>query len=370
MINTFLSGIRQQVILDAAANDFPATPYLRLDRHIAASLLQKSIRRGHTNWALIAAQRLFDVQPSRFWRRLVITLFEDVGLLDRQLVLDVLGSAPRRNFAPVSWTVAAYLVRRLCETPKTQVANNLLHLGRYDINEAEVMVDFDLLSVEEACFWITDTSHSLVQRAKAVWQFSGVACAGHVVKHPLADPERVIAVLTELSSGLSSEVIAREGVRLTGHVLPLVCVLEADTSARPDKIEVAPDPMPPEEIMAGLPSWVLDQYTRAGKATLRRARYECPSIAADLEGRTISAEQRYRTLADAHFEFESANLSLRAQIPAHISLWRRVQALGPHRHPETANVLYEALRADWGRFQEIRMDQTKRLAVAIDWFTD
>tara|TARA_R110002096_G_scaffold51665_19_gene135075 strand:+ start:296 stop:1375 length:1080 start_codon:yes stop_codon:yes gene_type:complete len=354
MITAFLTGIRQQVVTDAIAAPLPQTPYLRIDPHTAASLLQKSIRRGRTDWALKVAQRLFDVQPARLWRRLAVILFEDVGLLDRQLALDVLAAAPRRGASPVSWTVVAYLIGRLCEVSKTQVANNLLHLGLYDVDEAEPMVDFDTWSFDEASDWITDEHHTLVQRAKAVWQLGGVACSGSVIRHPDADRERVTAILARLTSAPTLEIIAREGLRLTGHVLPLVSILEAAVSEAPRQIDCASDPMPPEALTAGIPSWVFDQYTWAGKVALRRARSECPAIAADLESRASTADQRFRALADAHFEFESANLACRAQFPPHTGLWRRVQALGPHRTPESAHALYDALSADWEAFQKLR----------------
>ncbi|MAC89612.1 MULTISPECIES: hypothetical protein [Maricaulis] len=354
MINEFLAGVRQQVVADAMTAEFPETPYLRSTLHIAASLLQKSIRRGRQDLALQAAQRLFDAQPARFWRRLCITLFEDVGLLDRQLALDVLACAPRRGASKVSWTVVAYLVGRLCEATKTQVANNLLHLGLYDLHEAGPLEEFDLLSVDAAASWVTDGEASLVQQAKAVWQLSGISCAGLVLRHPQADRERALFLVSELAASPVLEIIARAGLRTTGHVLPLVSVLEASISSQRKGFDVVPDPMPEEEIIAGLPSWTFDQYTWPGKAALRRARTECPAIAADLSGRAGNADQRFRALADAHFEFESANLSLRAQIPAHIALWRRVQALGPHRHPETAQALYGALREDWEAFQTLR----------------
>jgi len=354
MINAFLSGVRQQVVTAAMASPLPDTPYLRIDTHIAASLMQKAIRRSETDWALKAGQRLIDVQPARFWRRLSIILFEDVGLLDRQLAIDVLSCAPRRGASPVCWSVAAHLVGRLCEVAKTQVANNLLHLGLYDLSEAEPMVDFDLVPFAEAERWLTGERATTVQRAKAVWQLGGIGCSGQVIQHPEADRERVLSVLSGLAADPVLEIIAREGLRLTGHVLPLVSVLEQ--AANPDwrDVPAAADPMPPEEQIGGLPSWTLDQYTWPGKSALRRARTECPAIAADLEGRAATAEQRFRALADAHFEFESANLARRAQIPAHTALWRRVQALGPHRLPENASALYEALRVDWEQFQKIR----------------
>ena len=354
MINAFLSGVRQQVVIAATARPLPEVCYLRIDTHIAASLMQKAIRRSETDWALRAGQRLFDVQPARFWRRVGVTLFEDVGLLNRQLALDVLACAPRRGASPVCWSVAAHLIGRLCEATKTQVANNLLHLGLYDLAEAEPMIDFDLLPFAEAECWITGDTVTTVQRAKAVWQLSGIGCSGQVVQHPEADRERVLSVLSGVAGDPVLEIIAREGLRLTGHVLPLISVLEEAVNQERCDVTAAADPMPPQDLIGGLPSWTFDQYTWPGKSALRRARTECPAIAVDLEGRAATAEQRFRALADAHFEFESANLTRRVKIPAHTALWRRVQSLGPHRLPENAAALYEALRADWGRLQALR----------------
>lgn len=354
MINAFLSGVRQQVVTEAMASPLPDSPYLRIDTHIAASLMQKAIRRSETDWALKAGQRLFDVQPARFWRRVSVTLFEDVGLFDRQLALDVLACAPRRGASPVCWSVAAHLIGRLCEATKTQVANNLLHLGRYDLSEAEPMVDFDLLPFAEAEQWITSEQVTVVQRAKAVWQLSGIGCSGQVVEHPEADRGRVLSVLSDLAGDPVLEIIAREGLRMTGHVLPLISVLEEAGTQEKGDVTATADPMPTEKRIGGLPSWTFDQYTWPGKSALRRARTECPAIAADLQGRAATAEQRFRALADAHFEFESANLARRAQFPAHTALWRRVQSLGPNRLPENALALYEALRADWQGFQALR----------------
>jgi hypothetical protein len=240
-------------LADLFVHSLPYTPYLRIDTHIAASLMQKAIRRSETDWALKAGQRLFDVQPARFWRRVSVTLFEDVGLLDRQLALDVLACAPRRGASPICWSVAAHLIGRLCEATKTQVANNLLHLGRYDLSEAEPMVDFDLLPFANAECWITGDTATTAQRAKAIWQLSGIGCSGQVVQHPEADRERVLSILSGLAGDPVLEIIAREGLRLTGHILPMVSVLEEAVNQEKGDVTATADPMPPEERIGGLP---------------------------------------------------------------------------------------------------------------------
>lgn len=93
MINVFLSGARQHAVTEAMAMPIPEVPNLPIDPHIAASLLQKSIRRGRTDLALKAGRRLFDVQPARLWRRLSVILFEDVGW-SCQIKRHVIGFSP------------------------------------------------------------------------------------------------------------------------------------------------------------------------------------------------------------------------------------------------------------------------------------
>jgi len=52
---------------------------LQVDRWIASSLLQKSIRRGEVGIAERAALTLFVINGRAIWRRLIVIAFEDVG---------------------------------------------------------------------------------------------------------------------------------------------------------------------------------------------------------------------------------------------------------------------------------------------------
>ena len=57
-------------------------PY-RWDPYVAKSQLQKGIRRGDVQNALIAARFLLQVNEKGFWRRLCIIALEDVGVAKR-----------------------------------------------------------------------------------------------------------------------------------------------------------------------------------------------------------------------------------------------------------------------------------------------
>src|SRR5690606_458945 len=57
----------------------------RADKWVAASGLQKSIRRGNTEIAAMCAETLLLLDPSYAWRRLPIIALEDVGFGNRLL---------------------------------------------------------------------------------------------------------------------------------------------------------------------------------------------------------------------------------------------------------------------------------------------
>jgi replication-associated recombination protein RarA len=48
--------------------------------------LQKAIRRGDVAHTQLAVSSLMTSDPARFWRRLVIIAFEDIGLADLSIV--------------------------------------------------------------------------------------------------------------------------------------------------------------------------------------------------------------------------------------------------------------------------------------------
>src|SRR6185503_12124622 len=74
--------------LSAAIQGFQPPPIysINVSPWIAASALQKAIRRGHKQTALRAAARLLQVAPDRLWRRLGCISFEDVGVGDFEVV--------------------------------------------------------------------------------------------------------------------------------------------------------------------------------------------------------------------------------------------------------------------------------------------
>ncbi|WP_040299731.1 hypothetical protein [Agrobacterium albertimagni] len=98
------------------------------DNWLATSTLQKAIRRGEIETALLAAAYLIEKQPARFWRRLVVITLEDVGIADLRLVGEVLLAFGRLSWRAehggeghwlLIWSVASAVLRR-SGTPATR----------------------------------------------------------------------------------------------------------------------------------------------------------------------------------------------------------------------------------------------------------
>jgi len=109
--------------------DVPPFEPLPISPWVAMSLMQKSIRRGHVDWALKGAATLLHISPDRLWRRLGITAVEDIGVADVDTVSLVMagmtGKIWRRGVGG-EWVVASYLIQRMCQSVKCRAADDLV----------------------------------------------------------------------------------------------------------------------------------------------------------------------------------------------------------------------------------------------------
>src|SRR5262249_36358230 len=114
---------------DSIQNDAAvANDALSCNRWIAASALQKAIRRGDTAIALRAAFALHREDRLAAWRRLIAIAFEDVGPAAVDLVVETVAVAMSPGWCARRGeeTVLASIVCRLAETPKDRSADYLM----------------------------------------------------------------------------------------------------------------------------------------------------------------------------------------------------------------------------------------------------
>lgn len=118
-------------VLKPLASDYevPTVEPLPVSSWVAASAMQKAIRRGDVDLALRAAVTLMKSDPTKLWRRLAGIVFEDVsiGSVDTiRLVMAATTSKSLREEFGGEWAVASRLVEQMAISPKCRSTDDLL----------------------------------------------------------------------------------------------------------------------------------------------------------------------------------------------------------------------------------------------------
>lgn len=118
-----------EVLVDRQEGTFAEPQPLEISSWLAMSLLQKSIRRRETGFALRAAATLLRDAPDRLWKRLAVAVFEDIGLGSLDVIAPVMiatsSKSIRQKFGG-DWIVASALIERMAAARKCRAADDLL----------------------------------------------------------------------------------------------------------------------------------------------------------------------------------------------------------------------------------------------------
>lgn len=273
--DTILNDIRRKLAEEMLARRDETASFepANFDPHLAASVLQKAIRRGEAGIALRAAARLMDSDPVRLWRRLLVIAFEDVGIGDLESVGRVVAASGQKRWRSAhggEWAVVTKLVLNLCRAPKDRTADDLLHLAENDPRLRDHRRSWSTVPIDKLTDFIRNPTMGLPEKALAVWFGIGTEhCRSSQLRERRGFPERVFATFQEM--GVPNQVLA---VAYTAHrkmswplaaFLPVVWY-QSRRAAR----HAEPDAMPLQEMIGDAPSYALDAYTRPGKAAIRK----------------------------------------------------------------------------------------------------
>jgi len=271
----------------------PISPWM------AASLLQKAIRRGDVPRTQLAVSSLIATDPARFWRRLGIIAFEDIGLANLPLVGQVTialrGKTYRRTFGG-DVRVAMGLASDLARSPKNRAADDLLCILTEHPFTRRLAKKFNGMSERQMLNVVTGCPDAIISSYTA--QRIAIDC-----NHPLsATATRLLEACGVCPSAVW---LGKEGSARTQTMLPLlVGLLTQHNQLR----QPNPDDLFPEEVeIAGLPSWALDMFTREGKAAIRRLMAGNTDVARHAR-ETFPCAGRTRLLGEAVFRVESGLL--------------------------------------------------------------
>lgn len=255
---------------------------LKVDRWISASVLQKAIRRGHTEYALSAASALWHHDRQKLYTRLVVIACEDVGAGNPALVADVLtavsSSVWRRRVGCLR--VALFITHQLCESIKSRIADDLYLQAERAPEYAALRARLAAADDETLASMVADEDAGLVERGLALWLQAGTRKFPSDVMSPR---HGVVTDAIESVRALSAPVaLVESSIAVVGrlsHPLSLFMPLiwqevqkhRAELSVQHNVI------LAPIEI-EGVPLYSCDMFTRVGGASFRRLQKAVPAL--------------------------------------------------------------------------------------------
>ena len=246
-------------------------PKWPLDPWLAASLLQKSIRRGLPEVAAYAATAYHRMRGKQAWRRLIIIAFEDIGIGAPELVAAVTrdcAQALRRTPEAGDAAALAGLARRMAAASKDRSADYLISAIKHHPDWERHRVAVARLAIHDRIRLAIDPAAGLAVRATATWYASGVngggppmICQGNL--GGLLTAFREAGAPTDISTAVLHAVDrTKEPITL---FLPLLFeIVDRSSVGQPIRSPQVDDPSGSD----GLPHWVLDKHTAIGKRAI------------------------------------------------------------------------------------------------------
>jgi hypothetical protein len=263
-IETLIENLGRQVLTHPSPENFQDFQW---DSYIAKSLLQKAIRRGETGSALSAATFLISANERTFWQRLVVIACEDIGIANLDLVSTVCivaGSKKLRDQFGGSLFVANVLVPELCASGKDRSTDDLFEVITRSKSLSVTKAELVELDRPELFKRVTSSSAKIEEQFLAAIIWTHGQDIPEAFGHRFKNWQAAIAGEGSISKCNAASVAAELGLLRSNVILAaMLPFLTARKMKGPDL--VASDDFPPENDLSGLPSWVLNGHTRAGK---------------------------------------------------------------------------------------------------------
>ena len=296
--------------------DPPAITPLVISPWIAMSLMQKAIRRGDEGFALGATASLLHTAPDKLWRRLTVTVFEDIGIADIDIIGLTVAAAARKAWRKQlggEWVVASYLVTRMCHSIKCRAADDLSYCAEEHPNLEQHRLNLTFRPLPELLKRII-CANDVGEQALALWYAVGThRFNSDKLRERRGEPNMVFDYLSDQGVPDTLVEICRAGFRKTGEILcpMLIPIWQRSQDCR---TTTRPDDLPADELIQGIPCWTFDTHTREGKHALARFMKTDCETARWIRG-NVSGYRRTRFLADLLFRVEGGLVDRRLRWP-------------------------------------------------------
>ena len=281
---------------------------INLDPWATSSLLHKAIRRGEVELAQWAAAAFCRYRGQGIWRRLLNIAFEDIGVADPDLVLEVARIATDKQLRAVlgaDLNLIADLTRKMAVAPKDRSTDYLIcSTIKLPCGQAEQR-ELAKKPVDELVDVAADNAQPLMRRAAA----SLLACTREDKVVCGQSLERLfVALEAEEPSPLCDAVRLAASKGFGAYVLMAPLVWSAYRQGSPGRpVNRA---APTTEWLGGAPLYAFDKHTAAGKKAISRFAEQCDEVRTILAQHVASAA-RSRVAWMAAFYADAVPISLR-----------------------------------------------------------
>jgi hypothetical protein len=264
--------------LPRRADQLPAAA--PVDPWVAASGLQKGIRRGDAAVALACAATLLHARPDRLWRRLVVIAIEDVGIADLELarqIVAISGQKAWRRQQGGDERIAGHLIERLCRSAKERSCDDLIAIADLDPHFRMERCELAFAGADQLSRLVADGCRPLGLRALAAWYLAGTEqTPGRQVVPRRGRQEELFSLYRALGApddllGLCEAALGKSRTALP-IMLPLVW-LERQEEPWVVDCRLAETPS-----VLGVPAYAFDGFSRIGRSALSRFLTTCSPI--------------------------------------------------------------------------------------------
>ena len=270
---TQLDDLRAQMAeaLSGPGSDYK-TPRLATDKWVMASDLQKAIRRGHLDLARSMAVNLLEVDRQMLWRRLQVTAFEDIGMVDLLVAAQVVAATDGnwRRHVGGDRKVILYLVERMCRAPKDRSTDLLMVLVDCSLDyepDRQRLAGADLSALIDI---VTDATASLPMRGIAAWYAAGAPRFPPTrLAHRKGDLGALFTGYQRLQVPGAFLEVSRVAARRLREPLPVYAPLVWSVFRKSKERSIEPFGLAPKPIVHSVPVYALDEHTRLGRKALR-----------------------------------------------------------------------------------------------------
>lgn len=279
-----MDGVLEGIRAVLQGEDYSDVKPLPIDRWLAASCLQKAIRRNDVATALRAGLTLWTHDRRSFWRRISIIALEDSGAASPDAIIKTLTA-----FNNGAWRakhddlkIGLYLTKLLCTSTKLRLADEFYSIASVGREYGELRVALAKVPDNALADYALLQLNPLPERCLALWLLAGTKRYPHDnLPMRVGSLEAAFEVVQNLDAPDDLKKCCLGAAFKSQWPLALFTpLLYQEVQRQPRPLFVWYDVFEPSEIYKGVPLVGLDMFTRLGKACTGQLQKSVPELKA------------------------------------------------------------------------------------------